>query len=213
MEGEMDFTLSMKEDSTPALNATPTSGGAIPRSRYVLFVFVAAIGCAADLVTKAWCFSSENLRAGEIAWLWHGHVGIQLSRNLGALFGIGQGKFAYFAALAIIAAVAVPVWLFWFRGARNAWITISLGCIMGGILGNLYDRLGFSGDAWFGPGNTSPLARHAVRDWILWQVSDQWRWPNFNIADSLLVVGVAILLLYEFFNPEQPPASQNVASH
>ncbi len=199
----MDFTLGMKADSALPPSAAGTHNSAIPRSRYVLFVVVAAIGCAADLLTKAWCFSSESLRAGEIAWLWTGHVGIQLSRNLGALFGMGQGKFAYFAVLAIIAAVAVPVWLFWFRGARNAWITFSLGCIMGGILGNLYDRLGLSGDPWFGPGNTNPLAKHAVRDWVLWQANDQWRWPNFNIADSLLVVGVAILLLHEFFNPEQ----------
>ncbi len=204
----MDFTLGMKADSALPPLAAGTHSSAIPRSRYVLFVVVAAIGCAADLLTKAWCFSSESLRAGEIAWLWPGHVGIQLSRNLGALFGMGQGKFAYFAVLAIIAAVAVPVWLFWFRGARNAWITFSLGCIMGGILGNLYDRLGLSGDAWFGPGNTNPLAKHAVRDWVLWQASDQWRWPNFNIADSLLVVGVAILLLHEFFNPEQPPGQK-----
>lgn len=205
----MDFTLSMKADSAPASSAELTGNTAIPRSRYVLFLVVAAAGCAADLLSKAWCFSSANLRAGEIAWLWPGHIGIQLSRNLGALFGMGQGKYAYFAVLGIAAAVAVPVWLFWFRGARNAWITFSLGCIMGGILGNLYDRLGFSGDAWYGAGNTSPLAKHAVRDWVLWQVNDQWRWPNFNIADALLVVGVALLLLHEFFYPETPAAKKS----
>ena len=203
-------TISMKAHRAPASSSDLTGSASIPRSRYVLFFVVAAVGCAVDLASKAWCFSSASLRAGEIAWLWPGHVGIQLSRNLGALFGMGQGKYAYFAVLGIAAAISVPVWLFWFRGARNAWITFSLGCIMGGILGNLYDRLGFSGDAWYGPGNTNPIAQHAVRDWILWQASDQWRWPNFNIADALLVVGVAILLLHEFFHPA-PPAPQKPA--
>jgi signal peptidase II len=200
----MEFTLSMKADSAPASSEVVASTGAVPRSRFFLFIALTALGCAADLLTKAWCFSSLNLRSGEIAWLWQDHVGIQLSRNLGALFGMGQGKYAYFAMLSIAAAIAIPVWLFWFRAARDAWLTFALGCVMGGVLGNLYDRLGLSGDAWFGPGNTSPQAVHAVRDWILWQVNDNWRWPNFNIADSLLVVGVAILLLHAFLHPESP---------
>ena len=58
----MDFTLSMKADSAPASSAVVTSSGAVPRSRFVLFIVVAALGCAADLLTKAWCFSSPNLR-------------------------------------------------------------------------------------------------------------------------------------------------------
>jgi len=194
----------MKADSAPAPSAVAANNRAVPRSRFVLFVVTAAMGCAADLLTKAWFFSSLNLRSGEVTWLWTDHVGIQLSRNLGALFGMGQGKFAYFAMLSIAAAIAIPVWLFWFRAARDAWLTFALGCVMGGVLGNLYDRLGLSGDSWFGPGNTAPEAVHAVRDWILWQVNDQWRWPNFNIADSLLVIGVAILLLHAFVHPESP---------
>jgi signal peptidase II len=201
----MDFTLNMKADSAPASSTFPTDS-AIPRSRLVLFIVTAAIGCAVDLLTKAWCFSTPSLRAGEINWLWHGHVGIQLSRNLGALFGMGQGKFAYFALLSVAAAIAIPVWLFVYRAARDIWLTFALGLVMGGVLGNLYDRLGLSGDSWYGPGNKAPEAVHAVRDWILWQVNDNWRWPNFNIADSLLVVGVAILLLHAFLHSEPPAA-------
>lgn len=203
----MDFTLSMKADSAPASPETVTPS-AVPRSRVVLFVGMTVLGCAIDLATKAWCFSSANLRAGEIAWLWKGHAGIQLSRNLGALFGMGQGKFAYFALLSVAAAIAIPVWLFWYQAARDKWLTFALGCVMGGILGNLYDRLGLSGDAWYGAGNTRPEAVHAVRDWILWQVNDQWRWPNFNIADSLLVFGVGILLLHAFLHPDSSPSKQ-----
>ena len=205
----MDFTVSMKTDSAPVSSVVATNSGAVPRSRFIVFIVLAAVGCSVDLLTKAWCFSSPRLRSGEVAWLWQDHVGIQLSRNLGALFGMGQGKFAYFAMLSIAAAIAIPVWLFWFRAARDAWLTWALGCVMGGVLGNLYDRLGLSGDSWYGAGNTSPQAVHAVRDWILWQVNDNWRWPNFNIADSLLVVGVAILLLHAFLHPDAPKAEQS----
>lgn len=172
----------------------------VPFNRYVVFVAIAAIGFAADLATKAWVFSVPQLRNGEIFWLWTGHVGVQLSRNWGALFGIGQGRVWLFAALSIGAAIAIPLWLFRFGAARDAWLTIALGCVMAGVLGNLFDRLGLSGEDWAGPRQVAPEAVHSVRDWILWQANDRWRWPNFNIADSLLVVGAAILLLHALWH-------------
>ncbi len=172
-----------------------------PRSRYLLFLVPAILGCVADLATKAWVFSVPELRAGDVCWLWTGHVGIQLSRNWGALFGIGQGMVGLFAALSIAAAVAIPLWLFWFGAARDAWLTAALGSVMAGVLGNLYDRLGLSSETWAAPGQVAPSAVHAVRDWILWQANDTWRWPNFNIADSLLVVGAGILFIHALRNP------------
>jgi signal peptidase II len=170
----------------------PANSGAmerVPTSRYVMFALLAGVGFAADIGTKAWVFSVPGLRAGEIYWLWTDHVGIQLSRNLGALFGIGQGKVWLFAGLSSVALVAIPTWLFWFRAAKDAWLTFALGCVMAGVLGNLFDRLGLSGEDWGG-------SVHGVRDWILWQVNNLWRWPNFNIADSLLVVGASLMVLH-----------------
>jgi signal peptidase II len=176
----------------------------LPTNRYALFLVPAILGCAADLATKAWFFSWPSLRAGEVYWLWTGHVGIELSRNLGALFGIGQGKVWLFAALSIVAAIAIPLWLFRFGAARDAWLTFALGCVMAGVLGNLYDRLGLSGEDWFGPGHHAGHAVYAVRDWMLWQANHRWRWPNFNIADSLLVCGAAILFFHALRQPSAP---------
>jgi signal peptidase II len=122
-------------------------------------------------------------------------VGFQLSLNEGALFGMGQGKVAVFALLSIAAAIAIPVWLFVYRAANDLWMCVALGAVLGGILGNLYDRLGMHDVAWPWPPDRVGQTAHAVRDWILWQYSDQWRWPNFNIADSLLVVGAAAIML------------------
>lgn len=167
----------------------------------MLFLVLALLGVAADLATKAWVFSIPDLRAGDVYWLWTGHVGIQLSRNWGALFGMGQGLVWLFATLSIVAAVAIPLWLFWLGAARDAWLTAALGCVMAGVLGNLFDRLGLSGETWAAPGIANHQAIHAVRDWILWQANDAWRWPNFNIADSMLVVGAAILLFHALRNP------------
>jgi signal peptidase II len=173
----------------------------VPRNRYILFGTIAVLGCAIDLGTKAWLFSWPALRVGQIHWLWPGHAGFQLSWNEGALFGMGQGSTWLFATLSVLAGCAIPTWLFWFGAARDLWLTIALGSVMGGLLGNLYDRLGLPDSLWPGRpvGANQPV--HAVRDWILVQWSDQLRWPNFNIADSLLVMGAIALVLHATFNP------------
>jgi signal peptidase II len=182
----------------------------VPFSRYMLFVGLATLGCAADLWTKAWAFSMPALRAGGIHWLWEGHVGFQLNRNWGALFGMGQGMYWIFAGLAIVASIAIPVWLFYYRAAADLSLTVILGLITGGIWGNLYDRLGLSRDTW-GPPLDPRDPTHAVRDWVLWQVNDEWRWPNFNVADALLVVG-AILVFVKLMREPKADAVQNHGS-
>lgn len=167
----------------------------IPLNRYLLFATLAIVGCAVDLATKSYMFSRPELRAHQTFWVWPEHVGFQLSLNEGALFGVGQGMVWLFALLSIIAAIAVPVWLFVFGAARDLWVTGALGAVLAGILGNLYDRLGLPGLVWPPPGPRAGEPVYAVRDWILLQINDRWTWPNFNIADSLLVVGAAILFL------------------
>ncbi len=180
----------------------------LPSSRAVLFGSLAVIGCAADLVTKSLVFRHPELYHGSEWWLWEGHVGIQKSLNEGALFGIGQGGVWVFSLFSLVAAVAIPVWLFRFGAAQDRRLTIALGCVQGGVLGNLYDRLGVPGLTWdaFYPARAGEQV-YAVRDWILLQYNAQWVWPNFNIADALLVCGAVFLLVQGFFATPSPGSS------
>ncbi len=164
--------------------------------RAILFCSLAVLGCAADLVTKHLVFRHPELFRGSEWWLWQGHVGIQKSLNEGALFGLGQGGVGVLALFSLAAVVAIPVWLFRFRAAEDRWLTITLGLVMGGILGNLHDRLGLSQLTWdrFDP-NRAGQPVYAVRDWILVQWNDRLVWPNFNVADALLVCGAGLLLV------------------
>jgi signal peptidase II len=163
---------------------------AVPANRYLIFLLIGGLGCLADLATKNWVFSALGMPGGRTEWLWKPFFGLQTSLNRGALFGIGQDKVWLFASLSICAAVFIVYWLFLAGAARDRLLTIALGCVMAGILGNLYDRLGL----WSAPGAPG-LRTYAVRDWILFQYPP-WIWPNFNIADSLLVCG-AILLVWQ----------------
>ena len=174
----------------------------IPANRYVVFAVMSMGGLAADLLTKSWVFSWPGTLPGHVDWLVQDYIGIQTSLNEGALFGMGQGKVFWFAAVSLVAAMAIPAWLFIWRAAHDWWLTMALGGIFGGVLGNLYDRLGLHGLV---RGSLHPQEGetiYAVRDWILFQANDQWRWPNFNIADSLLVVGAAVLFFRALKEPK-----------
>ena len=175
---------------------------AVPLNRYIVFFVIAVLGCLADLATKSWVFAELGSPPSPTWWLWDNVVGLQTSLNEGALFGMGQGKAGFFAVLSIVALAGIVVWLFAFAAARDRFLTIALGCVAAGILGNLYDRFGLPGLRWkfAAAGHAIGDPVHAVRDWILVRFGS-WDWPNFNIADSLLVCG-AILLIWHAYKVE-----------
>ncbi len=183
---------------------------AVPYSRHAVFCALAAIGCAIDLATKHWVFAWLGMpRFDEfnVWWIWEPYFGLQTSTNQGALFGIGQGNVWLFATASFLAIVAIGYWLFIAGAARDWLLTVSLGVVMGGVLGNLHDRLGM----WAVP--DAPGQRfHAVRDWILFQWPP-WTWPNFNIADSLLVTGGALLVLHALTHSVPEQGHARTASH
>lgn len=180
----------------------------IPLSRYAVFALLAIGGGALDLWTKEAIFAWRGLPGERDPWwLIDGYVGIETAVNIGAVFGIGAGAGLFFAAFSVIAAVAILFWLFYIGAARDWWFTIALGCVTGGIIGNLYDRLGL----WWQSGYPEPW-RSGVRDWILWQASDTLKWPNFNIADSLLVCGAGMLMWHSFFIAPDSPVTRQEAT-
>ena len=156
------------------------------------------VGCVADLLTKHWIFQWLGMpwQHDNRWWIWEGYVGIETVLNRGALFGAGEGYSAWFAALSIAAAAGILLWLFRFGAAHDLLLTIALACVMAGICGNLYDRLGLWDNA-----GVPEKYQCAVRDWILLRYK-QHSWPNFNIADCFLVCGAGLLMWQGFFRSE-----------
>lgn len=180
--------------------ASPGAGPArrVPLANVLLFFGLAVVGATADLWSKAVAFERLGLPGqSDVYWVIDGYFGIETAVNPGAVFGLGAGRGTFFAAMSVGAALGIGVWMFVFGAARSRRLTVALGCVTGGIIGNLYDRLGL----WWQPGY-DPRWKSGVRDWILWQANDQWKWPNFNIADSLLVVGACMLMYLSFFHPD-----------
>jgi signal peptidase II len=172
--------------------------------RWSFFFAIASVGTVADLVSKHLIFAWRGLpgEAPEPWWLLRPYIGIETAVNPGALFGMGAGFGSVFALLSVLAAVAIIVWLSRFRAIESWWLLVSLAFVMGGILGNLYDRLGL-----WNPPAAVPEWSSGVRDWILFRY-EQYVWPNFNIADSLLVCGAIMLAVHSFYTPTNPSESE-----
>ena len=103
-------------------------------------------------------------------------------RNTGAAFGLFPGYQPVFIATSIV--VLVVVGAYWRRSRPHAWpIVIALALIGGGALGNLVDRAVIG----------------KVTDFFYVAVID---FPVFNIADSAILIGVTILVLWLFFGPQ-----------
>ncbi len=195
----------------------PTQGGRLSFSRYALFFLPCLIGVFADLGTKYYMFANyfeperANPNSPEYSqqikhWLVDGVFGYQTSTNAGALFGMGSGYSWLFAIFSIVALLGILVWLFRFGAAHDRWLTFSLGLVSGGILGNLYDRVGLGHLATY-----PESVRNNVRDWILFElegVNFFDPWPNFNIADACLVCGAIMLFVHAFFYAE--PEKQTI---
>jgi signal peptidase II len=175
-------------------------------ARAILFFLIAIGGSAVDLTTKQIVFQWRGYpppfgQFNSEWWLIEPYVGVETAINTGALFGAGAGWGKWFAILSIVAAIGILVWLFGWGGAEDRWLTVALGCVMAGIVGNLYDRLGL----WYEPG-MPPEWSSGVRDWILLRYrTREWTWPNFNVADSLLVCGAAMLFVHAFFESRPQP--------
>jgi len=187
----------------------------IPKSRIALFLVLAAVGCTLDLATKSWIFNKFGTEAAagpDPIVLIPGVFGLTTNLNEGALFGVGQGKSLIFAALSIVAAIGVLIWLTVGGAGRDRWLTVALALIMAGILGNLYDRLGLHGLKWQWPDPREGQPVYAVRDWLHFQIKAiNFNWPIFNFADSFLDIGAAMLIWHVVWRERrvgvsQPPA-------
>lgn len=182
-----------------------------PRSRYALFLLTALAFLFLDLASKSWAFQHCGLPGTQEEWWVIPNVlGIQTSLNEGALFGMGQGFSFLFCGVSVLALAFFWGWLFGLGKAESRFWTFVLGMMGGGVLGNTFDRLGLHGLTWdwaFIPWlNGNPIHEagepvYAVRDWILVMLGS-YHWPNFNLADSCMVVGISLILLDAFFHPE-----------
>lgn len=136
---------------------------------------LAALVTLADQVTKA--IARASIAHGELVPVTP-FFNLTHHYNRGAAFGMfaESGANALLLAFAIVAMVVVSVLLL--RAGQNRWSAAGFAAILGGAAGNVIDRVRFG----------------AVFDWLDFHAAG-WHWPAFNLADSALLVGVALFLV------------------
>jgi len=147
--------------------------------------FALALGVVlADQVTKALVLARFSL--GERLEL-TGFFNMVLVYNKGAAFSFLSDAGGWqMPALVVFAVVAIAVvGTFIVRSPGRQMLCTGLGLILGGALGNLIDRVRFG----------------QVVDFLDFHAAG-WHWPAFNVADSAITIGAALLILEGFVNRE-----------
>lgn len=163
------------------------------------FALTFAIAYPLDVLTKRWVVATFYY--GEHLTVIDGFFDITHVRNPGGAFSLLAGgdsdwRLPFFLGAG---ALAIVLLLVFYRRlpARARLSAASLGLILGGALGNLTDR----------------VVHGEVIDWLDFHLAS-YTWPTFNIADSCIVVGVAVLILEVFLYgedlEEDPEAAEAV---
>ena len=130
MQDEAGAALSARE--TPSPHASPAQH----RSARTILGVVAVVAFAADQLTKLWALHA--LTPGDPVPVVGSWVTLTLIRNPGAAFSLGDGATWVLTTIQIAVAVAIVVVA---RRVAHPWWAVTLGALLGGALGNIYDRL------------------------------------------------------------------------
>ncbi|MCF7958097.1 MAG: signal peptidase II [Phycisphaerae bacterium] len=156
-------------------------------SQLRLWLIVTA-GLASDLLTKKWAVShlmpaGPEARIPEVVII-PDYFRFVLAFNDGAVGGIFGGQTIFLVLISILALIFL-FGLFIASRPGHWSCHIALGLMIGGALGNIYDRL-FNGGK--------------VVDFIDVNLHVRFfdPWPTFNVADMLLCVGVGLLMIHMF---------------
>lgn len=159
------------------------------RGHAVFGLMIAALACALDQATKLWLiFVYELGRRGPVEVL--PFLDLVLTYNTGISYGWfkQEGPLGQWLLLGIKAA-AIGLLTWWLMRAHSRMLTLGLGLIIGGALGNAIDRLAYG----------------AVADFVLLHITTahwSFNWYVFNLADTAIVAGVAAIL-YDTFRAER----------
>ena len=152
---------------------------ALPDTKaHLIFWSLAIGGLLLDLWSKKSAFEWLGQQPSHNVSIIDGFLRFIIALNDGAAFSTFAGKPYILMAISCIALIIV-IGIFLFSGTQYRLIHIALGLFTGGICGNLYDRI-------FNDG--------LVRDFIDVYIGNK-HWPTFNVADSLLCIGVGMMMI------------------
>ncbi len=173
-------------DTTSDTESGTDRGQTVPASRRNLLAFLipAVLVVAADLGTKRLVFADQ--------YAWEDWALIEPVTNTGIAWGLG-GDYPLLVIGITLLVVPGLIWLFWARIRHRACLAeaIAWGAMIGGALGNAWDRVLFFFEL--------DASVQGVRDFIAIDLGF-YRWPTFNLADAALTCGViTVFCIWSFW--------------
>jgi signal peptidase II len=181
----MDVSKEERADPTVAerLPASRSGTGWPDLKAHAIFWSILLLGLVLDLWAKQAVFAWLDHKPGQGAEIFDGFLAFRLALNTGAAFGIASDHQVFLVGVSLLASLII-LGVFFFGGARQRVIQVALGLFGAGVSGNLWDRL-------FNHGQ--------VRDFIDVVYWPGRHWHTFNLADAMLCVAVALLVIATFF--------------
>ena len=150
----------------------------------ILYFCVAAFVVALDLITKFMVQGSEVLMRGDVIDIIPGVFRFRYVENPGAAMGSFANSRWVFMVFSTVAIIAIAFYLVKYRKSINRLFGISLSMIMGGGIGNMYERLL----------NQNAAGQYVVTDFFDFYLFSFWKWV-FNVADVAVCVGAGLVVL------------------
>lgn len=145
--------------------------------KYIYSAIITALALTLDIFTKY--LVVQNIAEGERINVIGSFFQLTLLYNRGGLFGIFQGYQNFFLILSIIVLCLIILFFIYEKMKSYAFCT-AMSLITAGAIGNILDRI-----TW----------RKGVVDFIYIGNDNFFRWPAFNIADAVVVVGAVLLFI------------------
>jgi len=170
----------------------------LPAPKYIILALITPLIVFLDQLTKIMVI--DRFRLGETIPIVLGYFNFTYIRNTGAAFGIlsqadPSFRIPFFVIIPVVALLVIG-YIFKRIEDRDFKLSCSLSLVIGGAVGNLIDRLRLG----------------YVIDFLDFHWSYQYHFPAFNIADSAICVGVAVLVLDLVFQDDHPRESHHASS-
>lgn len=163
------------------------------KKNWWLWYGISVLVIVIDQITKVWAESA--LAGGHAIVVIPSWFRFELAYNTGAAFSFlgsaGGWQRWFFSVVALGVSVFIAVWISRLarHNERGHWLELTGLClILGGAIGNLYDRV---------------LLGHVI-DFIVWHYH-QYHWPTFNMADSAICIGAGLLIADMLFLQRKKP--------
>ncbi len=153
--------------------------------RLARWLALALVVLLLDQASKTWVLANLRLMDRQAMTSFFNLV---LVFNPGASFSFLADAGGWQKWFFVILASAISLWLLAMlrTHAQERLLPAALSLILGGAIGNVVDRLRFD----------------AVVDFLDFHLAG-YHWPAFNVADSAITAGVALMLLHQFFQPKE----------